>query len=266
MSDKPHPLVFIHGPWIHARSWQPWQDYFRAQGYATYAPGWPGENDDVEQTRAHPEAVADVGVDDVVTHYGALIDGLAATPILVGHSFGGMVAEKLLGRDRAVAAIAIDAPRIKGVLQAPLWAIRAALPVLKNPANHYRAISMTREQFRYGFAHAVGAPESDELFGRWTIPAPGRPLLEMDLTSFTDDSPDAVANDHPDRGPLLLVMVGRDSAVPEAITRATYGVYGASTAVTDFMEFEDRSHSLTIDAGWPEVADACLVWLEKQGL
>jgi pimeloyl-ACP methyl ester carboxylesterase len=266
MSDKPHPIVFIHGPWIHASSWQPWEDYFRARGYTTYAPGWPGDHNDVQQTRAHPEAVADVGVDDVVTHYAAIIAGLATPPILVGHSFGGMVAEKLLGRDRAVAAIAIDAPRVKGVLRAPLWAIRAALPVLKNRANRYRAISMTREQFRYSFAHAVSAGESDQLYDRWTIPAPGRPLLEAGLAPFTVDSPGAVAVDNPERGPLLLVMAGRDRPVPEAITKATYGLYGDPTAVTDVMEFEDRGHSLTVDAGWPELADACLVWLEKQGL
>ena len=266
MSEKPHPIVFIHGPWIHASSWQPWQDYFRAHGYTTYAPGWPGEHDDVEQTRAHPRAVADVGVDDVVTHYAAIVDGLAAPPILVGHSFGGMIAEKLLGRDGAVAAIAIDAPRIKGVLRAPLWAIRAALPVLKNPADHYRAISMTREQFRYSFAHTVSATESDELFDRWTIPAPGRPLVDTELTPFTADATAAWATDNPDRGPLLLAMVGRNGSVPEAITKATYGLHGDPIAVTDLMEFEDRGHSLAIDAGWPEVADACLVWLEKQGL
>ena len=266
MSEKPHPIVFIHGPWIHASSWQPWQDYFRARGYTTYAPGWPGDQKDVEQTRAHPEAVADVGVDDVVTHYDAFIAGLAAPPILVGHSFGGMIAEKMLGRDRAVAAVAIDAPRIKGVLRAPLWAIRTALPVLKSPTNHYRAISMTREQFRYGFAHRVSAAESDELFDRWTIPAPGRPWFEVGLTPFTDDSPAATATAIPDRGPLLLVMVGRNGAVPEAVTKATYGLYGDPIAVTDLMEFEDRGHSLTIDAGWPDLADACLVWLEKQGL
>jgi pimeloyl-ACP methyl ester carboxylesterase len=263
MTAKPHPIVFIHGPWIHASSWQPWEDYFRARGYTTYAPGWPGDQYDVEQTRVHPEAVADVGVEDVVAHYATIIEGLAAPPILVGHCFGGMIAEKMLGRDRAVAAIAIDAPRIKGVLRAPLWAIRATLPELKNPTNRYRAISMTREQFRYRFAHAVSAAESQELYDSWAIPAPGRPLFEAGLAPF---KPDAVATDNPDRGPLLLVMVGRDGAVPEAITKASYGLYGRPTAVTDLMELEDRGHSLTIDAGWPELADACLVWLEKQGL
>ena len=266
MVEKPHPIVFIHGPWIHACSWQLWEDFFRAHGYTTYAPGWPGDQDDVEQTRVHSRAVAGVGIDDVVTHYAEIIAGLAAPPILVGHSFGGMVAEKLLGLDRAVAAIAIDAPRVKGVLRAPLWAIRAALPVLKNRANRYRAISMTREQFRFSFAHAVSTAESDQLYDRWTIPAPGRPLLEAGLAPFTPEPLDAAAPDDPDRGPLLLVMVGRDCAVPEAITKATYGLYGDPAAVTDLMELEDRGHSLTIDAGWPELADACLVWLEKQGL
>ncbi len=266
MSAKAHPIVFIHGPWIHASSWRPWEDYFRARGYTTCAPGWPGHQDDVEQTRAYPEAVANVGVDDVVTHYAAIIADLAAPPILVGHSFGGMIAEKMLDQDRAVAAIAIDAPRIKGVLRAPLWAISAALPVLKRSANRHRAISLTREQFRYSVAHTVNACESDELYDRWAIPATGRPLVEANRAAFTPDYPAAAPAAGPGRGPLLLVMVGRDRAVPEAITKASYGRCGHSTAVTDLVEFQDRGHSLTIDAGWPELADACLVWLEKHDL
>jgi pimeloyl-ACP methyl ester carboxylesterase len=267
MSAKPHPIVFIHGLWFHAGSWQPWEDFFRAHGYTTYAPGWPGDQDDVERTRAHPEAVADVGFDDVVTHYAQFIADLAAPPILVGQSFGGMIAEKMLGQDRAVAAIAIDAPRVKGAMRAPFSAIRAALPLFRNPANRHRAISLSREQFRYSIANTASGPESDELYDRWTIPTPGRLLFEAGLASFTPDSPDALASDeNPDRGPLLLVMVGRDRAVPEAITKASYGLYGDPIALTDLLELRNRGHSLTIDAGWPELADDCLVWLEKQGL
>jgi pimeloyl-ACP methyl ester carboxylesterase len=266
MSEKPYPILFIHGPWIHATAWQPWEDYFRAHGYTTYAPGWPGDQDDVETTRAQPRAVAEVGVDDVVAHYAAIIAGLGAPPILVGQSFGGMIAEKMLGRDHAVAAIAIDVPRVKGALRIPPSAVRAALPAFRNPTNRRRAISLTREQFRYTFANAASAAESDELYARWTIPAPGRLLFEATRASYLPDLTDAVATDNPDRGPLLLVLAGRDHAVPEAVTKATYGRYGDPNAVTDLLERPHRGHTLTIDAGWPELADDCLVWLEKQGL
>jgi len=143
------PVIFIHGLWLHASSWQPWADLFAAEGYQPLTPGWPGDPDTVEAARANPEAIADHGIDDVTDHYAKIIDGLAAKPILIGHSFGGMIAEKLLGLDYAAAAIAIDAAQIKGVLPLPLSALRATLPVFKNPGNKHRAVSLTAEQFRF---------------------------------------------------------------------------------------------------------------------
>src|SRR6185312_4463543 len=137
------PIVFIHGLWLHATSWTPWAELFSEAGYDPQAPGWPGDPDTVEAARADPDALADHGIDDVVAHYAALIDQLADKPILVGHSFGGMIAQKLLGQDRARAAVAIDAAQIKGVLPVPLSALRATLPVFKNPANRHRAVSLT---------------------------------------------------------------------------------------------------------------------------
>src|SRR5262249_13236693 len=156
-----------HGLWIHGSAWRPWQQFFGRAGYATIAPGWPGERETVELTRANPERVAEFGIDDVVEHFASIIDTLAARPILVGHSFGGMIAEKLLGQNKAAAAVAVDAAPIKGVLAAPLSALRASLPVLKNPANKYRAVSLTPKQFRYAFGNAVSEDESDRLWEHW---------------------------------------------------------------------------------------------------
>jgi alpha-beta hydrolase superfamily lysophospholipase len=260
------PVVFIHGLWLHATSWAPWAELFSAAGYDPIAPGWPGDPDTVEAARANPDAIADHGIDDVTRHYQAIIDSLAARPILIGHSFGGMIAEKLLGLDYGAAAIGIDAAQIKGVLPLPLSALHATLPVFKNPANRHKAVSLTAEQFRYSFGNAVSPEESDALYERWTIPAPGKPLFEAAAANFSLHSPAKVNTANEGRGPLLLVMGGRDHTVPEVITKATVKQYRHSSAVTDLEEFADRGHSLTIDSGWREVADGCLAWLAKQGL
>jgi pimeloyl-ACP methyl ester carboxylesterase len=261
-SGKP-PVLFIHGLWLHASSWAPWAELFAAHGYETHAPGWPGVPDTVEEARAQPESIADKGIDDVDAHYTAIIERLGAKPIVIGHSFGGMIAQKLLGEDKAAAAIGIDAAQIKGVLPLPLSSLRATLPVFRNPANKHRAVSLTAEQFRFSFGNAVTRQESDELYEQWTIPAPGRPLFEAAAANFSLHSPAKVQTGNEGRGPLLLVAGGEDHTVPDAITKSTLKQYRHSAAVTDFLEFPDRGHSLTIDSGWRVIADACLDWLAK---
>jgi pimeloyl-ACP methyl ester carboxylesterase len=266
MPDKSHPVVFIHGLWLHPTSWESWQSLFEQAGYRTLAPGWPGDQETVELARANPDSVADKGIDDVVDQYAAIIADLDASPILIGHSFGGMIAEKLLGQGRGAAAIAIDAAQIKGVLPLPLSSLRATLPVFKNPANRHRAVMLTAEEFRYSFGNALSDEESAALYEKWVVPSPGKPLFEAAAANFSLHSPAKVDTRNPDRGPLLLIMGGQDHTVPEAITKSTLKQYRYSPAATELQEFADRGHSLTIDAGWGDVAKACLSWLSDKGL
>jgi pimeloyl-ACP methyl ester carboxylesterase len=266
MTDSKPPVLFIHGLWLHAGCWAPWVDLFAARGYEPHAPGWPGVPETVEEARANPESMADKGIDDIDAHYTAIIEQMGARPVVIGHSFGGLIAQKLLGEDKCAAAIGIDAAQIKGVLPLPLSTLRATLPAFQNPANRHRTVALTAEQFRFAFGNTLSPEESDALHERWAIPSPGRPLFEAAGANFSLHSPAKVQTGNEGRGPLLLVAGGRDHTVPEVVTKSTLKQYRHSSAVTDFLEFADRGHSLTIDGRWRGVADACLEWLAKQGL
>ncbi|WP_433567169.1 alpha/beta hydrolase [Nocardia sp. CA-151230] len=265
MSQVPTPVLFIHGLWLHATSWSPWVDHFRTAGYAPIAPGWPNEPDTVAAAREHPEAVANTGIDDAAAHFAAIIETLPTPPIIVGHSFGGLLAEKLLGQNLGAAGVAIDPAQIKGVLPLPLAQLRAGLPALGNPANLHRAVSLTKQEFRFGFGNAVSEQESDELFDKWTIPAPARPLFQAAAANFVLHSQAKVDTANADRGPLLLISGLEDHTVPDVVTRSTLKQYRDSTAVTELRQFEGRGHSLTVDSGWKDVADAVLAWLADKG-
>src|SRR3954453_21303265 len=260
------PVVFIHGLWLHASSWEPWQDLFREAGYDPIAPGWPHEADSVAEAREHPDHVANIGINDAVGHYADIIDALGAPPVLVGHSFGGLIAEKLLGQDLAAAAVAIDPAQIKGVLPLPLAQLRAGLPALGNPANLHRSVSLTQKEFRFGFGNALTEEESDALFEKWTIPSPARPLFQAAAANFVMHSQAKVNTANDERGPLLLISGTADHTVPDVVTRSTLKQYRGSTAVTELKQFEGRGHSLTIDNGWREVAHTTLEWLKANDL
>lgn len=258
------PVVFIHGLWIHSSAWAPWIELFAANGYDATAPGWPGDADTVEQTRANAEALDDVGIEQICHHYADYIETLDAKPIVVGHSFGGLIAQELLANDLVVAAVAIDPAPIKGVKALPFSQLRSGFPVLGNPANKKRTVSLTAKQFHYSFGNAITEEESNALFEAWTIPGPGRPLFEDATANFSRNSPARVDTHEAVRGPLLLTSGSEDHTVPKVVTLEVKKMYEQSPqSVTDYVEFEGRGHSLSIDSGWKDVADATLAWLDK---
>ena len=259
------PVVFIHGLWLHADSWGEWVDRFRGFGYASIAVGWPGDGATVEETRQNADRVAGYGIAEIVRHHIAAIADLEAKPIVVGHSFGGLIAQRLLADGYAIAGVAIDPAPIKGVYVLPPSALRVASVALRNPANRGRAVSLTREQFRYGFGNELTQGESDELFDRWTIPSPGKPLFQAAFANLSGESP-AKVDTRADRGPLLLTAGLKDHTVPPSIVRATRKRYRDSPAVTDYLEFPGRGHTLALDTGWPDVAESVLAWLKDHSL
>jgi alpha-beta hydrolase superfamily lysophospholipase len=259
---SPTPVVFIHGLWLHATSWSPWLELFREAGYNPIAPGWPGEPGTVAEAREHPEYVANIGINDITGHYADIIDGLDQPPVIIGHSYGGLIAEKLLGQGVGTAAVAIDPAQIKGVLPLPLAQIRAALPGLGNPTNLHKAVSLSQKEFRFGFGNAVSEEESNALYEKWTIPSPARPLFQAAAANFVMHSQAKVNTANETRGPLLLISGLEDHTVPDVVTRSTLKQYRDSAAVTELKQFEGRGHSLTIDSGWKQVADDIQDWLK----
>lgn len=266
MTSARTPVVFIHGLWLHASSWCRWADMFHAAGYSTLAPGWPGEPGTVSMAREHPELVAGRSLAEVTAHFAELIAQLPAPPVLVGHSFGGLIAQKLLGEGIGRAAIAIDPAQIKGVFRLPLAQLRSGLPGLGNPMNVGKAVSLTKAQFRYGFGNAIEQAESDALFDKWCIPSPVRGLFEVAFANVTGNRASQVATGNGGRGPLLLVSGTADHTVPDVTTQAAFRMYRHSKALTELRQFEGRGHSLTVDHGWRDVAKTCLDWLDRQGL
>jgi alpha-beta hydrolase superfamily lysophospholipase len=258
------PVIFIHGLWLHAVSWQPWVDRFQAEGFDPVAPNWPGEHDTVAETREHADDVAGKGIDDVTEHYAKIIDAMDVPPVIIGHSFGGLIAEKLLGQGYGNCAVAIDPAQIKGVLPLPLAQLRASLPALKNPANINKPIALTFEEFTFGFANALDEDEARRLYDEYTIPSTVRPLFQAAAANFTLHSQAKVDTDNVTRGPLLLISGTADHTVPDVVTDSTMKQYRDSTAVTELIKFHGRGHSLVIDHGWNDVATEVLVWLSQQ--
>ncbi len=260
------PVVFVHGLWLLPSSWDPWRTWFEEAGYATVAPGWPDDPETVEAARARPEVFAGKKVRAVADHHHEVIRGLTATPALVGHSFGGLVVQQLAGRGVADATVSIDPAPGRGVLPLPASALRSAFPVLGNPANAKRAVTLTREQFGYGWANALSADEATTLYDAFHVPASGAPIFQAAFGNLNPRSETKVDYTAPGRGPLLVISGGADHTVPHAIAHAAYQKHRKNRATTEFTEIPGRGHSLVIDSGWRDVADKALAFVRRFAL
>ena len=254
-------IVFIHGLWISYASWQPWIDHFAASGHRAIAPRWPGEAQTAAASRENPDAQAGFSLDQVTQHFAAVAEQFETPPVAIGHSFGGLIAQKLLGQNKLAAAVAIDPAPMKGVAVLPFAQLRSALPVLGNPLNHSRAKALTRKQFRYGFGNTLTQAESDSLWEQWSIPSPAKPLFEAATANFVPGSAAKVEVANAARGPLLITGGTADHTVPFVTAKAAFKQYAKSAAVTEFHQFDGAGHSLTVDRRWQEVADVALTWL-----
>lgn len=257
------PIVFLHGLWLLAGSWDRWRRHFEDAGYVTLAPGWPDEPATVEEARAHPEVLAGKRVQQVTDHHAEIIRRLERPPAIIGHSFGGLLAQKLAGMGLGAATVAIDPAPFRGVLPLPLSTIRGSWPVLGNPANYRRAVTLTFAQFRYAFANTVSDAEARELYDAYHVATAGAPLFQAASANLNPRTEARVDTLNPDRGPLLLLSGDNDHLVPWSMTRAAYRRQRRNQAVTEIREVPNRGHSLTIDSGWREVADLALDFVHQ---
>jgi pimeloyl-ACP methyl ester carboxylesterase len=257
------PVIFVHGLWLLPSSWDRWAELFEAAGYAALTPGWPDDPDTVAQAKEHPEVFAGKSVGQVADHFAAIAGSLARKPAVIGHSFGGLLAQILAGRGLAAVSVAIDPAPFRGVLPLPISALRSASAALGNPANRHRAVPLTYDQFRYAFANAVTEEEAKNLYETFAVPAPGLPLFQAAAANLNPWTEVKVDTENPDRGPLLLISGEKDHTVPWSITNASFKLQQRNKDVTEIIEILGRGHALTIDSGWREVASTALAFVRR---
>jgi pimeloyl-ACP methyl ester carboxylesterase len=257
------PVVFVHGLWLLPSSWQRWAEVFEEAGYAPLTPGWPDDPDTVEDAKAHPEVFAHKTVGQVADHFEEVIRKLTKKPAVIGHSFGGLLAQILAGRGLAAVTVAVDPAPFRGVLPLPISALKSSRPVLGNPANRNHAVPLTYEQFRFAFANAVSEDEAKELYETFAVPASGAPLFQAATANLNPWTEAKVKTKNPDRGPLLIISGEKDHTVPWSIANASFKRQKRNKGVTEIVEIPNRGHALTIDSGWREVAGTALAFVKR---
>jgi len=257
------PVVFVHGLWLLPTSWDRWRTVFEGAGYGTLAPGWPDDPETVEEAKEHPEVFARKTIGEIADHFEDVIGKLTRKPVVIGHSFGGLLTQILAGRGCSAVSVAIDPAPFRGVLPLPFSALRAATPVIGNPANRGRAVPLTYEQFRYGFANAVSEEEAGELYAAFSVPGSGAPVFQAASANLNPWTEAKVDTKNPARGPMLIISGEMDHTVPWAVAKASYRKQLRNDAATEIVEIPGRGHSLTIDHGWAEVADTALRFVQR---
>jgi pimeloyl-ACP methyl ester carboxylesterase len=257
------PVVFIHGLWLLPSSWDHWAQLFEEAGYAAVTPSWPDDPETVDEARANPDVFAKKTLGQVADHTAEVIGKLTKEPAVIGHSTGGLIAQIIAGRGLSAATVAIDPGPFRGVLPLPITALKSAMPVLRNPLNKGRAVTLTFDQFKYGWANALGEEEAKQLYDTYHVATPGVALMQMadaNLNPFTEAKVDTK---NPDRGPLLIIDGEKDHTVPWAIANASYKKQKPNQGVTEIKKIPNRGHALTIDSGWREVAETTLEFVRR---
>ncbi|HEY8114683.1 MAG TPA: alpha/beta hydrolase, partial [Actinomycetes bacterium] len=257
------PVVFIHGLWLLPSSWANWADFFKQAGYAPLTPDWPDDPETVEEARANPEVLAGKRLGEVADHTIEVIDALEKKPAVIGHSTGGLLAEIVAGRGRSAATVAIDPGPFRGVLPLPISTLRVSAPILINPLNRGRAISLSFDQFRYGWTNALDEDEAKRLYDTYHVAGSGIALAQMADANLNPWTESKVDTTNPDRGPLLILDGEKDHTVPWAIANASYKRQKRNSSVTEIKKMPNRGHSLTIDDGWQEVAQTALDFVKR---
>jgi non-heme chloroperoxidase len=257
------PVVFVHGLWLLPSSWEPWAGLFEEAGYVALMPGWPDDPETVADAKSHPEVFARKGIGEIADYEEGIIRRLERQPVVIGHSFGGLLTEILAGRGLAAASVAISPAPFRGVLPLPISSLRAASVALRNPANWNRAVPLTYEQFHYSFANLVGEDEAKELYLGYSVPGSGEALFQAAAANLNPWSEAKVDTKNPARGPMLIISADSDHTVPWAIANASYKREKRNPGVTEIVKMENRGHSLTIDNGWREVAETALTFVKR---
>jgi non-heme chloroperoxidase len=256
-------VVLVHGLWLLASSWDGWRAKFEEYGYSSIAPGWPDDPATVADGRKHPKRFAGKSIAAITSHYAEAIAELTDKPAIVGHSFGGLITQKLAGLGLAAVSVPIDPAPSRGVLPLPLSALRAASPALANPLNRHRAVMLTYKQFRYAFVNAVNESEAKSLYAEYPVPGAALPLFQAAAANLNPGSEAKVDRANPGRGPMKFISGEKDHTVPWAIANASYKLQKRNEALTEIEEIPGRGHSLVIDSGWEQVADVALAFIDK---
>jgi pimeloyl-ACP methyl ester carboxylesterase len=257
------PVVFIHGLWLLPSSWDRWVALFEEAGYVALTPDWPDDPETVEGARAEPEVLARKTLKQIADHTTQIIKRLNKKPALIGHSTGGLLAEMLAGRGLSAATVAIDPGVFRGVLPLPLSVLRGVGPFLLNPLTRRRAVTLTFDQFKYGWANALDEKEGRELYDMFHVAGSGISLVQMGNANLNPWTEAKVDTKNPDRGPLLIIDGEKDHTVPWAIADAAYKRQRRNPGVTEIVKVPNRGHSLTIDHGWREVAEIALNFVKR---
>ncbi|HEY2026368.1 MAG TPA: alpha/beta hydrolase [Gemmatimonadaceae bacterium] len=259
----PDTIVLIHGLWMTALSWEHWVERYESRGYRVIARSWPGMEGNIDELRRDPSSVAGLGITEIVDHYEKIIRDLDSPPIVIGHSFGGLVTQILLDRGLGAAGVAIASAPVKGILFLPFSTLKVSFPALRNPANDRRAVPLTPDQFHYAFTNTLSEEESLSVYERYAVPGPDHVLFQAGLANFNPHAASTVNFHNDNRAPLLLVAGGQDHISPPSVVRANFNLYRKSSAVTDYKEYPERTHYTLGEAGWEQVADFSLDWAAR---